>query len=139
MGITLSCPRRFSQHACHNTAGTRFFPDKCWCACCYAGMGRQATVDLPDVALGSLVWAGVLYRSSLVFIVYNLPDACLYQQLRALVAWKHRHIHLLHPHRQAGHIHVGSVSRVSRSYRGCPHHSRGVQESARGRLPTRHS
>lgn len=43
--------------------------------------GRQAASDLPDVALGSLVWAGVLYRSSLVFIVYNLPDARLYQQL----------------------------------------------------------
>ncbi len=41
----------------------------------------QVVSCLPDVAWGSLVGAGVTYRSRLVFIVYYLPDTRLYEQL----------------------------------------------------------
>lgn len=52
--------------------------------------------DRPNIALGSLIGAGVSHRSCLVLIVHNLPDACLYEQLGALIAWEHCHVHLLH-------------------------------------------
>ena len=71
-----------------------------------AGTGQKIRCS-PDVAWDGLVGAGIPYRSRLVFIVHNLLDASLDEELGALIAREHRHIHLLQQHSMTQLKHFG--------------------------------
>ena len=76
---------------------------------CKDGKMVQAVCSIPDIAWGSLIGAGIAYRSCLVLIVHNLPDARLYEELGALIAWEHSHIHLLQSNTDFQHYHSTKV------------------------------